>query len=40
MLLAAGGDPSTEDELYSATPAGWAEHNDQPAAMDLLNGRG
>jgi len=38
VLLAAGADPTVEDELYRATPAGWAEHNDQTAAQELLNG--
>lgn len=36
VLLAAGADPAVEDELYRATPAGWAEHNGQEAARELL----
>jgi len=36
VLLAAGADPTAEDELYHATPAGWAEHNGQEAAHALL----
>lgn len=36
VLLAAGADPSIEDDLYNATPAGWAEHNGHAAARDLL----
>jgi ankyrin repeat protein len=36
VLLAAGADRTITDELYDATPAGWADHNDQPAARDLL----
>jgi ankyrin repeat protein len=35
-LLAAGADPTVEDEVYRATPAGWAEHNGHPRARDLL----
>ncbi len=35
-LLAAGADPSVEDDLHGATPAGWAEYSGQPAARDLL----
>jgi ankyrin repeat protein len=38
VLLAAGADPAIEDELYGGTPAGWAEHNGQTAARDLLAG--
>jgi ankyrin repeat protein len=38
VLLAAGADPTIEDALYRSTPAGWAEHNDQDAARDLLTG--
>jgi ankyrin repeat protein len=40
VLLAAGADPTIEDELYGATPAGWADHNEKAAARDLLNGHG
>lgn len=36
VLLAAGANPTIEDEVYGATPAGWAEHNGQTAARDLL----
>jgi ankyrin repeat protein len=36
VLLAAGADPAIEDELYHATPAGWAEFNGQHAAHALL----
>jgi ankyrin repeat protein len=36
VLLGAGADPTVADELYGATPAGWAEHNGQEAAQDLL----
>jgi ankyrin repeat protein len=36
VLLAAGAEPTVEDELYHATPAGWAEHNGQEAALELL----
>jgi ankyrin repeat protein len=36
VLLAAGADRSVTDEVYGATPAGWAEHNGQEAARDLL----
>jgi ankyrin repeat protein len=36
VLLAAGADPAVTDEVYGATPAGWAEHNGQPAARDRL----
>lgn len=39
VLLSAGADPSIQDDLYGATPAGWAGHNGQPAARALLNGR-
>ncbi|HEX6353822.1 ankyrin repeat domain-containing protein [Actinophytocola sp.] len=35
-LLAAGADPTVEDELYGGTPAGWAEHNGQSAAHETL----
>jgi ankyrin repeat protein len=37
-LLAAGADPTVEDELYRSTPAGWAEHAGQDAAHALLTG--
>ncbi len=36
VLLAAGADPTLRDDLYSGTPASWAEHNDQVAAVELL----
>jgi len=36
VLLAAGADPTIEDELYQGTPASWAEHNGQEAARALL----
>ena len=36
VLLAAGADPTVEDELYGGTPAGWAEHNGRTAARGLL----
>jgi ankyrin repeat protein len=37
-LLAAGADPTIEDELYGGTPASWAAHNGQSAARELLGG--
>lgn len=36
VLLAAGADQGIRDELYDSTPAGWAEHGGQQAAVDLL----
>jgi len=39
-LLAAGADPTIEDDLYGGTPAGWAAHNGHPEARDLLSLRG
>jgi len=38
VLLAAGADPTIEDELYGGTPASWAEHAGQDAAHALLTG--
>jgi ankyrin repeat protein len=38
VLLAAGADRTIEDDLYGGTPAGWAEHNGQDAARELLAG--
>jgi ankyrin repeat protein len=35
-LLAAGANTAIEDEVYRATAAGWAAHNGQIAALDLL----
>jgi ankyrin repeat protein len=35
-LLAAGANTAIEDEVYRATAAGWAAHNGQIAARDLL----
>ncbi|GAB1512858.1 ankyrin repeat domain-containing protein [Actinophytocola sp. KF-1] len=35
-LLAAGADPSVEDDVHGATPAGWAEHSGHTAARELL----
>lgn len=40
VLLDAGADPTITDELYGSTPAGWAEHDDQRAARELLTARG
>jgi len=39
VLLSLGADPALEDALYDSTPAGWAEHNGQHAARDLLGQR-
>ncbi len=43
LLLDHGADPNLRDTAYGATPAGWAEHHDQPEAQELLeqaqNGR-
>jgi ankyrin repeat protein len=36
VLLAAGADPAVTDDVYGATPAGWAEHNGRTAARDRL----
>lgn len=36
VLLAAGADRTIEDALYGGTPAGWAAHNGQSAAEELL----
>jgi ankyrin repeat protein len=35
-LLDLGADPTIEDGVYHATPAGWAEHGGHGAARDLL----
>jgi ankyrin repeat protein len=39
-LLEAGADPTITDELYDATPAGWAEHSGHEDARELLLRRG
>jgi hypothetical protein len=36
LLLDHGADPNIRDTGYDATPAGWAEHHDQPEAQRLL----
>jgi len=36
VLLDGGADPAIRDELYDSTPAGWADHDNQPAAAALL----
>jgi ketosteroid isomerase-like protein len=36
LLLDHGADPSIHDTGYDATPAGWAEHHEQPEAQQLL----
>ena len=36
LLLDHGADPSIRDTGYDATPAGWAEHHQQPEARHLL----
>jgi ankyrin repeat protein len=36
LLLEHGADPGLRDTGYHATPAGWAEHHDQPEAHALL----
>jgi ketosteroid isomerase-like protein len=36
LLLDHGADPNIRDTGYDATPAGWAEHHDQPEAQQLL----
>lgn len=38
-LLAAGANTAIEDEVYRARAAGWAAHNGQTAALDLLTQR-
>jgi ankyrin repeat protein len=38
VLLELGADPTVEDGIYHATPAGWAEHGGQEAALALLGG--
>lgn len=40
VLLAAGADPTLRDHLYDGTPASWAEHAGQVAAVELLRRRG
>jgi ankyrin repeat protein/ketosteroid isomerase-like protein len=36
LLLEHGADPNLRDTGYNATPAGWAEHHEQPDAYALL----
>ena len=36
LLLEHGADPNLHDTGYDATPAGWAEHHEQPEALALL----
>jgi ketosteroid isomerase-like protein len=36
LLLEHGADPNLRDTGYDATPAGWAEHHEQPEALALL----
>ena len=36
LLLEHGADPNLRDTGYDATPAGWAEHHEQPEAYALL----
>jgi ketosteroid isomerase-like protein len=36
LLLEHGADPNIHDTGYDATPAGWAEHHNQPEAQRLL----
>ena len=36
LLLELGADPAAEDDVYHATPAGWAEHGGHQAAAELL----
>jgi ketosteroid isomerase-like protein len=36
LLLEHGADPNLRDTGYNATPAGWAEHHEQPEALALL----
>ncbi|MDQ5834506.1 MAG: ankyrin repeat domain-containing protein, partial [Actinomycetota bacterium] len=38
-LLDLGADPALKDGLFDNTPAGWAEHGGQNAALDLLHER-
>jgi ankyrin repeat protein len=35
-LLDGGADPTVRDALYDSTPAGWAEHEGQREALELL----
>jgi ankyrin repeat protein len=37
-LLELGADPTIPDGIYESTPAGWAEHFGQTAALELLRG--
>ena len=39
-LLDGGADPTLRDALYDSTPAGWAEHEGQREAQDVLRARG
>jgi ankyrin repeat protein len=39
-LLDAGADPTAIDDLYHGKPVHWAEHGEQPAAVELLRERG
>ena len=39
LLLEHGADPNIRDTGYDATPAGWAEHHEQPEAERLLRER-
>jgi ketosteroid isomerase-like protein len=39
LLLDHGADPTIRDTGYDATPAGWAEHYEQPEAQQLLEAR-
>jgi ankyrin repeat protein len=36
LLLELGADPARRDHSFNATPLGWAEHNHQQAAVELL----
>jgi len=36
LLLEHGADPNLRDTAFDATPAGWAEHHEQPEAYALL----
>lgn len=40
VLLDGGADPTLTDDLYHSTPAGWAEHDGQTRARELLATRG
>jgi ankyrin repeat protein len=39
LLLDAGADPTVRDSRFESTPAGWAEHFGQSAAVALLERR-